>query len=519
MKYYAVTEDPNELLHYGVKGMKWGKHLFGDDLRPKSHAYKNALGKLRGFAKKASKSVKKSVQQMSMDRQKKQQEKYNQAVAKAQNRINTIENLRNVDTITNYEKQLNRDYSRSKKQAAITSKYENNNAKVNARLARRYAKNEGKMDKFMQQAREGTLKYGQLSEDQVRRVTDRLALERSARSLGNTEKPKFRSRLKDAIQEGVLQGVVQGTAAGMKEVAVAKVQNRLSNKRALDKENRLDAQRQREANRIRNKKTRKDIRDEVKQEAYEADIRNGTSVWDRGSWYTTSGAAKRLNALNEQNSERQFRLEQERKNIDAKRQDQLNAERAEEQLRERAKLAYDYGFLESDNNKGKKGNKGNKDNKDNNDTDELKRLANYYKQRYIEGETNDQRADRIRREQEKEQARLEKEQKRKAAEDKRRAKREARAQKMAEESHQRFKAMVAAGAADQLRREIKKYDQVNTGQSKENPIDEYMKKHHSSSSPKRERMAEGVYSLNDIGINGPVEVPRKKRRGKASFSY
>ena len=25
MKYYAVTDDPNELMHYGVKGMKWGQ--------------------------------------------------------------------------------------------------------------------------------------------------------------------------------------------------------------------------------------------------------------------------------------------------------------------------------------------------------------------------------------------------------------------------------------------------------------------------------------------------------------
>ena len=24
MKYYAVTEDPNELMHFGIKGMKWG---------------------------------------------------------------------------------------------------------------------------------------------------------------------------------------------------------------------------------------------------------------------------------------------------------------------------------------------------------------------------------------------------------------------------------------------------------------------------------------------------------------
>ena len=43
MKYYAVTEDPRELYHYGVKGMKWGQHIFGEDPRPKSPAYKKAM--------------------------------------------------------------------------------------------------------------------------------------------------------------------------------------------------------------------------------------------------------------------------------------------------------------------------------------------------------------------------------------------------------------------------------------------------------------------------------------------
>ena len=37
MKYYAVTDDPNELLHYGRLGMKWGQHIF---VGPKSLAYK-----------------------------------------------------------------------------------------------------------------------------------------------------------------------------------------------------------------------------------------------------------------------------------------------------------------------------------------------------------------------------------------------------------------------------------------------------------------------------------------------
>ena len=58
MKYYAVTEDPRELYHYGVKGMKWGQHIFGPEPGlKKSPAYKKALSKLRSSASSASKNM------------------------------------------------------------------------------------------------------------------------------------------------------------------------------------------------------------------------------------------------------------------------------------------------------------------------------------------------------------------------------------------------------------------------------------------------------------------------------
>lgn len=314
MKYYAVTEDPNELLHYGVKGMKWGKHLFGDDLKPKSTAYKNAAKKLKSLASSVTKAVnntksaiQKSSAQRSINKQKKQEEKFNEAVAKTQRRIDTISNLNNLNKLTSYEKSVERQYKADQKQAKANLKAE----KAAIKQEKKYAKNERKMERFMQEAREGRLKYGQLSDEQVQRVTDRLALERSARNLGSTEKPKFRKRMKEALQEGLLQGVTQGTAAGMREIAIAKVQNRLSNKRVLDKKAEQQAERDRKTSRIKNKRTNKEIREDIKDEAYEAQVREGVSMWKRNNWASTAGAAKELKRINDENRARRIADEAE----------------------------------------------------------------------------------------------------------------------------------------------------------------------------------------------------------------
>ncbi len=322
MKYYAVTDDPNELLHYGVKGMKWGQHLFGDDLRPKSAGYKRALGKLRNSAKKAktaktataktvksvSASLKKSATQRAINKQQKQEDKYNKAVAKAQQRINIVSNLSNVDKMRTYEKHLESDY-----------KAQRNADKAAIKREHKYAKNERKMDKYTQLAREGRLKYGKLSEEQVGRITDRLSLERQARVLGNTEKPKFRVRAKEALQEGMLQGIVQGTAAGMKEVAVAKVQNRLANKHVLDKNSAQEAKRQKEASRIKNKKSTREIKQDFKQEAREEEIREGVGWLDR---HNTFKGASRI-----QQQIQQKRLEDDRvRKLQSRIQDEMDLE-------------------------------------------------------------------------------------------------------------------------------------------------------------------------------------------------
>lgn len=151
MTYYAVTDDPNELAHWGIKGMRWGvrhdKPRHSGSRRPRSAAYKKAQSKLGMMMK-----------------------------------------------------------SGIKKAEAHWKEY--NSPK---------AKEERFMKKAMQQARTGTLKYGKLTDAQVQKVTDRLALERNARQLGGTENPRYAKRLKTAIGEGIIRGIGQGTGAYIEE--------------------------------------------------------------------------------------------------------------------------------------------------------------------------------------------------------------------------------------------------------------------------------------------------------------
>ena len=76
MKYYAVTEDPNELFHYGRLGMKWGQHIFGED---KSPAFRNAARKLRATKAKAKAAIVKSSAQRDISRVQRQQNRMQNA--------------------------------------------------------------------------------------------------------------------------------------------------------------------------------------------------------------------------------------------------------------------------------------------------------------------------------------------------------------------------------------------------------------------------------------------------------
>ena len=145
MTYYAVTDDPNELAHWGIKGMKWGvrhdkpRHSGSRSRRPRSAAYKKAQSKLGKMMK-----------------------------------------------------------SGIKKAEANWKAYNSPEAKYNRQT-----------NKAIQLARKGKLKYGKLSDEQVRRVTERLDLERQARQLSNQEQT-FRHRLAKSIGEGVITGIGQG---------------------------------------------------------------------------------------------------------------------------------------------------------------------------------------------------------------------------------------------------------------------------------------------------------------------
>lgn len=167
MKYYAVTEDPNELMHFGIKGMKWGVIRTPEQLghhkapkKPRSPAYMKASAKL-------SKAMR-------------------QGIAKAQANWDTYNSPEN--------KQI-----RAEKRAI--------NKEISA-----YNRAEKKFQKHLQQARQGRLKYKGISDEEVSRITDRLALERNSRLLSGTEKASFGRRLRERVGEGVIEGVGRGTS-------------------------------------------------------------------------------------------------------------------------------------------------------------------------------------------------------------------------------------------------------------------------------------------------------------------
>lgn len=290
MKYYAVTEDPNELFHYGVKGMKWGQHIFGKESRPKSAAYKRAASKLKASVKKTNATIKAARTQVAYNKRAKQEAKYQNAVLKAEKRNNAIASLHSFDSAENYRKQLARD----QKAARIQSKLDNVKANNDLKAFKKSVKVEKKMPKVLQEAREGKLRFGNLSEEQISRVQERLQTEANARRLGGTEKSSWRQQKREARRAGKLEGIKRGTAAAMEEVARAGAQYglHLINQAKLRSKAVGEAKNQRVKNRIQNKKTHGDLRRELKEEAYSQVIRDPN---ERDYWMVTrKGAAKYL---------------------------------------------------------------------------------------------------------------------------------------------------------------------------------------------------------------------------------
>lgn len=445
MKYYAVTDDPRELYHYGVKGMKWGQHIFGD--RPKSPGYHKALKKLRA-ARDSVKSFKNTVQsKVSSANQARQERNYKKAVKAAQKRIELITNVNRYDEEKAADKRYTRDlYSNqkkqnfyngtSRKQFAINEKINKLNEKRkisegirDVKNLKKYTKTEKNIDKFTQKARKGKLKYGKLTADQVQQVQDRLQLEANTRRFGSQEKT-WRQQKKEARRAGYLQGITRGTAAGMEEVARAGTQvgiKHILDRMKLDAASKQDAQRQGEfekiKNRAKNKKTRSEIREDIKQQTREMEYKEGNNR-----------TAKRYRKFEELGSNRQFNLEESHHALQSARQQRELEERNERALEEAGRNAYLYGYIpgaNSNNNGGnKKGNKeGNKGNKLNIDNSEVDNLSKWYEMKYI-NKTNKQEIEAKRKAGE-EAAKEERRRKRKEAEARRQ-------QKVEEENKRKF---------------------------------------------------------------------------------
>lgn len=205
MTYYAVTDDPNELAHFGIPGMKWGvrhdKPRHSGSRKPRSAAYKKAQSKLGRMMKSGIKKAEAHWRE------------YNSPAAK-------------------YERQTNR---------------------------------------AIQAARKGKLKYGKLTDDQVRRVTQRLELERQARQLSNTEQT-FRHRLGKSISEGVITGIGQGFGRRASEF-IARGSTLKTDRLRAEQQDELD--REKEKRRIRNaekqakRAAKRDLKQQQRKDEYE----------------------------------------------------------------------------------------------------------------------------------------------------------------------------------------------------------------------------------------------------------
>ena len=301
MKYYAVTEDPNELLHYGVKGMKWGQHIFGD--KPKSAGFKRALGKLRASSGKS----KLGSTQKRMNKNRSQQDIYYRKAAKReQENASLIARLNKSDNERKLYNQYNRELRLEQKTAKNLAKMQMYEKRAQAAMLKQQAKHLRKslkadkhFDKILQEAREGRLRYGQLNEDQIQRIQNRLNMEASARKLGSTEKPSWRQQKRDARRAGKLKGITEGTAAAMTEVARAGTQygiNHLLNRMTMRTKAKQEGKNERIKNSQKNKKTRRDINQEIREEAYKTRVRdNGmTNPFERALHLPTAMSADYL---------------------------------------------------------------------------------------------------------------------------------------------------------------------------------------------------------------------------------
>lgn len=247
MKYYAVTEDPTELMHYGVKGMKWGQHIFGD--KPRSAAFKRAATKLRASMKSGIKKTNANWKKASANRAAKKEANKNfkeaQFNAKAQARLDEALGTQANKVIR-------------KEQAAIRREVRQE------RAAER--REDRMMQRYLQKARHGTLKYKHLRDDQIANISERLNLENQARRLSGNETPHMLTRIKRSIGEGVVRGVGSAVAVGIEENARAKARYKAEQKYGK-KTAKLNAREQTIKDRERAKSAQRNAQREARAEA------------------------------------------------------------------------------------------------------------------------------------------------------------------------------------------------------------------------------------------------------------
>lgn len=196
MKYYAVTEDPNELYHYGVKGMKWGQHIFGE--KPRSPGYKKAASKLRASLKNGIKNT--------------------QAHWAQSKELRSIRKERQAENLANrrLDEALG---AQAMKQARKEQRAIKAEMRKEASAERRERR---QMQRYLEKARKGTLKYKKLRNDQIGEIAERLNLENQARRLSGNETPHMLTRIRRSIGEGVVRGVGSAVAVGIEENARAR---------------------------------------------------------------------------------------------------------------------------------------------------------------------------------------------------------------------------------------------------------------------------------------------------------
>ena len=250
--------------------------------------------------------------------------------------------MRGLDREESLRKQVDHDRKVAQLQERQAKIIANNDLKT-LRKAARVEKN---MPKYIQEARTGELKYGKLSDEQIGRLQNRLALEANTRRLGNTEAPSWRTQKKMARRQGYLQGITKGISAGMEEVARAGVQygiRNLANRKKMDAAAELRAEREKNASRIKNARTDKEIRQDLRKEAYEQEIRSGSGFWQRGfgSHMTVGDAAKKLQKYEDDKQERQNKLNEAREERKFLMDERHNAARLERQRQERLTEADD----------------------------------------------------------------------------------------------------------------------------------------------------------------------------------